>query len=138
MYHQKRMQFRQTLQNILGPGPKIDVFTGRQYVLMDFRSRENSKVNSFFHMAEIPWLTTTAVSRRFRPVFWNPNGFIFSARTTKAVSVASPTFSNICLYCGKTNVAKIYFVIQCIYASKNYTTPEKVYLKLQLLSKKKC
>ncbi|KYM75584.1 hypothetical protein ALC53_14012 [Atta colombica] len=64
---------------------------------MDLRSRENSSVNSFFHFVSISCLTTIAPARRSKPLFGTPNGLIFSARTIKAVSVASPTFSNACL-----------------------------------------
>lgn len=38
-----------TLQNILAP-PFLEGLLGEQYTLMDFLSRENSRVNSFFHI----------------------------------------------------------------------------------------
>lgn len=38
-----------TLQNILAP-PVLEGLLGGQYTLMDFLSRENSRVNSFFHI----------------------------------------------------------------------------------------
>lgn len=38
-----------TLQNILAP-PVLEGLLGEQYTLMDFLSRENSRVNSFFHI----------------------------------------------------------------------------------------
>lgn len=38
-----------TLQNILAP-PVLEGLFGEQYTLMDFLSRENSRVNSFFHI----------------------------------------------------------------------------------------
>lgn len=92
-----------TLTNIFGPDPKRETLVGMQYELMDFLSLENSRVNSFFHMLWIPWLTTKAASRRDLPVLSKFHGFSFSASTVKAVSVASPTFSKHCLYCLRKN-----------------------------------
>lgn len=92
-----------TLMNIFGPDPNRETLVGTQYELMDFLSLENSRVNSFFHMLWIPWLTTKAESRRDLPVLSKFHGFNFSASTVKAVSVASPTFSKACLYCLKRN-----------------------------------
>uniref|UniRef100_A0A6B0USU0 Putative secreted protein n=1 Tax=Ixodes ricinus TaxID=34613 RepID=A0A6B0USU0_IXORI len=87
--------------NILGPFPRRVLAAARvglQKELMDLRSRENSSVNSFFHMAWTPWFTVRAASRLDLPLLSKPKGFIFSASTVRAVSVASPTFSKACLY----------------------------------------
>lgn len=86
-----------TLQNRRGPDPSLVVLVGTQYELMDFLSRENSRVNSFLHIVWMSLVTASAASRRPSPALSTPNGLIFSASTTRAVSVASPTFSNTCL-----------------------------------------
>lgn len=127
------------LINILGPFPIRVDFNGVQKEDIDFLSLENSKVNScaeiikeivlimhylqsspiqnnitFFHFVSISCRTAIAAPRRSNPVFPTLNGFIFSARTMRAVSVASPTFSNTCLnYMNKvSNVICKYIVTQ--------------------------
>ena len=82
-----------TLTNILGPGPSFVCLTGVQYELIDLRSRENSSVNSFFHMDWMFWLHTVPCSFFDIPPLLSPYTFIFSHRIVSAVSVASPTFS---------------------------------------------
>lgn len=79
------------LTNSFGPVPSLLGFNGMQYEDMDLRSRENSNVNSFFHLVSMSWRTTMADVRRSRPCLGTLNGFSFSASTMRAVSVASPT-----------------------------------------------
>lgn len=54
-----------TLQNILAP-PVLEGLLGEQYTLMDFLSRENSRVNSFFHICWMTWAAAVPFSRLFR------------------------------------------------------------------------
>lgn len=83
-----------TLTNILGPGMNFPYgFTGVQKLLIDLRSRENSRVNSFFHMDWMFWLQAVPCSFFDIPLLLTFRTFIFSQRTVRAVSVASPTFS---------------------------------------------
>ncbi|KYQ56225.1 hypothetical protein ALC60_04839 [Trachymyrmex zeteki] len=93
---------------------------------MDLRSRENSSVNSFFHFVSISCLTIIAPARRSKPLFGTPNGLIFSARTIKAVSVASPTFSNACLNSIVAHDADCTDLVQCfIILSSNFLTSQE-------------
>lgn len=92
--HLSRTPSGAPLTNNLGEDPSFVGFRGTQYVDMDLRSRENSRVNSFFHLVSISCLTTMAVVRLSRPDFGTSNGFNFSANTIRAVSVASPTWAN--------------------------------------------
>merc|ERR1719309_540130 len=82
--------------NILGASPSRVGFFGVQKLDMDLRSRENSRVKSFFHLDSMSLRTTLADSRR-PPDLAIPYGFTFSARVIRAVSVASPTFSKMFL-----------------------------------------
>ena len=98
------------LTNILGVPPNLSTFLGTQYVDMDFRSLENSRVHSFFHMAWMLLETTLAASLRPSPVLLQPQGLTFSAKTTRAVSVASPIFSKACLYSLKSMAESLHMI----------------------------
>ena len=76
----------------LGPLPRLLVLVGVQNTDMDLRSRENSRVTSFFHCLSMSDLTALATSA-LEPRLAMPWGLIFSARTSRAASVGSPTFS---------------------------------------------
>ena len=82
-----------TLTNILGPGPSLPGLRGIQKQLIDFLSRENSRVKSFFQLDCTAWLQMVLISFFFIPDLSMAVIFIFSTKIVKAVSVASPTFS---------------------------------------------
>lgn len=75
-----------TLTNIFGPGPNLPGFRGTQYALIDLRSRENSRVKSFFHMFcranKIQHITHGLNADQFRPT-----QFFVSQHVSKSLTV---------------------------------------------------